>query len=110
MSQQAAYSIDGAESDRARFYATACDPHRSIVVEACAGAGKTWMLVSRILRALLAGAEPQQIVAITFTRKAAGELRERLAEWLAEFAPASEVEQLAALRQPGVSDADALPL
>ena len=35
------------------FYAIACDPQRSVVVEACAGAGKTWMLVSRMLRALL---------------------------------------------------------
>ena len=34
----------------------ATDPRRSVVVEACAGAGKTWMLVSRIVRALLDGA------------------------------------------------------
>ena len=78
-----AYYADGERIPRERFYAIACDPARSSIVEACAGAGKTWMLVSRILRALLAGAEPQQIVAITFTRKAAGEMRERLAEWLA---------------------------
>ena len=45
-------------STTAEFYAVACDPRRSVVVEACAGAGKTWMLVSRILRALLDGAEP----------------------------------------------------
>ena len=44
-------------SSRERFYAIACDPRRSVAVEACAGAGKTWMLVSRILRALLAGAQ-----------------------------------------------------
>ena len=44
------------------------------------------MLVSRILRALLAGAEPQEILAITFTRKAAGEMRERLHGWLRDFA------------------------
>src|SRR5436190_21064958 len=86
MSQQAAYSIDGAESDRARFYATACDPQRSVVVEACAGAGKTWMLVSRIVRALLEGAQPHEILAITFTRKAAGEMRERLNDGLRHFA------------------------
>ena len=36
------------------------------------------MLVSRILRALLDGAEPHEILAITFTRAAAGEMRERL--------------------------------
>ena len=82
----AAYQADGRSVSRAAFYAIACDPRRSVVVEACAGAGKTWMLVSRILRALLDGAQPNEILAITFTRKAAGEMRERLDEWLREFA------------------------
>ncbi len=82
----AAYTLDGAAVSRDAFYATACDPARHVVVEACAGAGKTWMLVSRILRALLDGAAPQEILAITFTRKAAGEMRTRLAEWLRAFA------------------------
>lgn len=81
-----AYTIDGADAPAEAFYALACDPRRSVVVEACAGAGKTWMLVSRIVRALLDGVEPQQILAITFTRKAAGEMRTRLDEWLAEWA------------------------
>ncbi|MBC7995686.1 MAG: UvrD-helicase domain-containing protein [Rhizobacter sp.] len=83
---QPAYQADGRSVTREAFYAIACDPQRSVVVEACAGAGKTWMLVSRILRALLEGAQPQEILAITFTRKAAGEMRARLAEWLREFA------------------------
>ena len=83
-----AYRIDGQPATDRQFYARACDPARSVAVEACAGAGKTWMLVSRILRALLAGAEPQQILAITYTRKAAGEMRSRLQEWLAEFCDA----------------------
>ena len=81
-----AFTLDGQRASREAFYAAACDPRRAVVVEACAGAGKTWMLVSRIVRALLEGAEPQQILAITFTRKAAGEMRTRLAEWLREFA------------------------
>src|SRR5688500_8276488 len=80
-----AYEHNGARVSRDRFYAIACDPRRSVAVEACAGAGKTWMLVSRILRALLAGAQPHEILAITFTKKAAGEMRARLDEWLAEF-------------------------
>lgn len=80
-----AYRADGHLIEREAFYALACDPQRSVVVEACAGAGKTWMLVSRILRALLEGAQPQEILAITFTRKAAGEMRERLHEWLRAF-------------------------
>ncbi len=85
----AAYAIDGRPVSAEAFYAAACHPARHAVVEACAGAGKTWMLVSRILRALLAGAEPQQILAITFTKKAAAEMRQRLNEWLAEFADAT---------------------
>ena len=82
---RAAYQANGQSVEREAFYALACDPRRSVVVEACAGAGKTWMLVSRILRALLDGAAPHEILAITFTRKAAGEMRDRLNEWLREF-------------------------
>ena len=105
----AAYRIDGRPGERSAFYALACDPARSVVVEACAGSGKTWMLVSRILRALLAGAAPQEILAITFTRKAAGEMRARLNEWLAHFAsPAcSAGERIGELRARGLGPAEA---
>lgn len=81
-----AYEHNGKPCTRERLYAIACDPRRNVAVEACAGSGKTWMLVSRIVRALLDGARPQEILAITFTRKAAGEMRQRLHEWLADFA------------------------
>ena len=40
------------------FNQTALDPDRSVVIEACAGSGKTWLLVSRIVRLLLAGVPP----------------------------------------------------
>ncbi len=60
----------------------ALEPQVSAVVEACAGSGKTWMLVSRILRLLLAGVLPADILAITFTRFAAREMEERLTGWL----------------------------
>ena len=100
---QAAYTVDGRQVERSRFYATACDPRRSVVVEACAGAGKTWMLVSRILRALLDGVAPQDIVAITFTRKAAGEMRQRLSEWLREFSHCSAERRIDELIARGMS-------
>ncbi|MDO5652499.1 MAG: UvrD-helicase domain-containing protein [Brachymonas sp.] len=80
------YRINGKPVTAEAFYAAACNPQRPVVVEACAGAGKTWMLVSRMVRALLEGAEPQNILAITFTNKAAAEMRHRLQEWLAAFA------------------------
>ena len=79
----AAFEHNGVVVAREQFYAIACDPRRSVAVEACAGAGKTWMLVSRMVRALLDGCAPQDILAITFTKKAAGEMRQRLQQWLA---------------------------
>ena len=100
----AAYEHQGVRVTPERFYAIACDPRRSVVVEACAGAGKTWMLVSRMVRALLDGCAPHEILAITFTKKAAGEMRERLHDWLLEFSQADDAALREALRIRGVAD------
>lgn len=104
---QAAYRINGQLVERAAFYAVACDPARSVAVEACAGAGKTWMLVSRILRALLEGTAPQDILAITFTKKAAGEMRQRLQDWLRLFAHKTDTELATELVLRGMTPAAA---
>lgn len=86
------------------FNQTALDPARSVVIEACAGSGKTWLLVSRILRLLLADANPSSILAITFTRKAAGEMRERLHDWLRFCASAEDDAVRAFLRERAIPD------
>ena len=64
----------------------ALDTSRNIVVQACAGSGKTWLLSSRIARALLEGVPPKSILALTFTNKAAAEMRNRVVGHLKEMA------------------------
>ena len=103
----AAYQLDGRAASREAFYAVACDPRRHVAVEACAGAGKTWMLVARIMRALLDGAQPQEILAITFTRKAAGEMRTRLSAWLRDCSTLTPTQATARLVQFGIDEAQA---
>ena len=89
------------------FVATALDPARSVVVEACAGSGKTWLLVSRILRILLDGARPGDILAITYTRKAAREIAGRLREWLRELACLDDAKACEFLAARGLTPAAA---
>jgi ATP-dependent helicase/nuclease subunit A len=76
------FALDGIAVDADAFRRAAIDPSRSVVVDACAGSGKTTLLVARIVRALLEGAEPDQVLAVTFTRLAAHEMRERLTSTL----------------------------
>ena len=81
----------------------ALEPSRSVVVEACAGSGKTWLLASRIVRLLLSGIAPGEILAITFTRKAAREIEERVVDWLHLLATGSDAQVVAFLAERGVS-------
>lgn len=84
------------------LHTLALDPARSVVVEACAGSGKTWLLAARVVRLLLAGVAPGEILAITFTRKAAREIEERVFDWLRLLATADEATAIAFLRERGV--------
>jgi len=60
----------------------ALDIRRSFHLEAPAGSGKTWLLTGRFLRLLAEIDHPHEIVALTFTNKAAGEMRQRIHDFL----------------------------
>ena len=72
--------------------ADAVDPRLNIVLEASAGTGKTRVLVDRYVNLVRAGVEPKHILAITFTRKAAAEMRERILATLTRVADEGGIE------------------
>lgn len=75
--------------------ARAADPEASVWVTANAGTGKTRVLADRVLRLLLAGAEPESILCLTFTKAAAVEMTARIERDLAEWAVAETDDVLA---------------
>ncbi len=86
--------IDGTQRTRAT------DPKASFIVQAPAGSGKTEILTQRYLRLLSSVTAPEQIIALTFTRKAASEMRERIILALQQAAakkPANSAHQQATL-------------
>ena len=89
-----AFEAAPAESDpdaSARSFAV--EPDNNVVLEASAGTGKTSVLVARYVNLLKRGVDPANILAITFTRKAAAEMRERIVRELGEAAARSELDR-----------------
>lgn len=62
----------------------------NVMIRASAGSGKTWQLANRYLALLVLGVTPEKIIALTFTKKAAGEFSDRILTLLAEGAQSDE--------------------
>ena len=77
----------------------AADPARSAWVGANAGSGKTYILVTRLVRLMLAGVAPEKLLCLTYTRSAAAEMKERLFTLLAEWALLDDGELSAAIAE-----------
>jgi ATP-dependent helicase/nuclease subunit A len=82
---------------------TAADPAHSAWVAASAGSGKTRVLVDRVIRLMLAGAAPDSILCLTFTKAAAAEMADRLFKRLSEWVALDDVALGGHLRRLGVS-------
>lgn len=71
-------ALDGADSTNSAAGADGVTASAPVLVAAGPGAGKTRVLVGRVAELLRRGAAPDQLLVLTFTRRAAGEIRERL--------------------------------
>lgn len=100
---EASYRIRG----RTGQQIAAAQPEASVWVSANAGTGKTGVLVDRISRLLLADVEPERILCLTFTKAAAAEMANRLAELLGRWSAMPDdvlTRELRALGETPVDD------
>jgi len=88
---------------RTRAQLRASDPAAHVWVSASAGTGKTQVLTDRMLRLMLAGSQPDRILALTFTRAAAAEMQIRLTRRLGEWMGADEARLVAELQALGIN-------
>ena len=81
----------------------AIHPGASVWVSASAGSGKTKVLTDRVLTLLLAGVAPERILCLTFTKAAAAEMSNRIADRLARWAILDDsalIDQVARFTEP----------
>ncbi len=81
----------------------AASPDRSIWVSANAGTGKTRVLTWRVLRLLVDGADPAEILAITYTRGAATEMRNRIYDSITTWPYIEKTELIDQLKAIGIT-------
>jgi ATP-dependent helicase/nuclease subunit A len=92
--------------DRAnREQRAASDPAVSAFVAASAGSGKTKLLTDRLLRLMLAGAKPERIQCLTFTKAAAAEMSLRLNRTLGEWVTLDDASLTRKLRELDIESA-----
>ncbi|MBO4595645.1 MAG: UvrD-helicase domain-containing protein [Bacteroidales bacterium] len=73
--------LEGLNPEQSRAVQTVDGP---VLIIAGAGSGKTRVLTSRVAFVIAQGCEPWRILALTFTKKAAGEMKERIARMVGE--------------------------
>ena len=83
--------------------ARAADPETSAFVSANAGAGKTHVLVQRVIRLLLTNIPPEKILCITFTKAAAANMAERVFSTLSDWIGLDDAALDARLRETGIA-------
>lgn len=76
------FAVQSAEEERKMREDIVNNIRENAFVEAGAGAGKTSLIVNRVVNQIKQGVKPESLVVITFTNKAAGELLERITEAL----------------------------
>ncbi len=92
--------------NRTSYQITAATPDASVWVSANAGTGKTGVLVDRISRLLLTGVPPERILCLTFTKAAAAEMANRLADLLSSWSAMDEETLTAELIALGETEID----
>lgn len=86
----------------------ASNPDAHVWVSASAGTGKTQVLTDRMLRLMLAGSDPDRLLALTFTKAAAAEMQNRLTRRLGEWVRLSDQELSEELSVLDVAASDAM--